>query len=466
MNIRKLINVVVISVSVLCVPSFAIAESNIVSLDELLKLVQQGRVSDGKENQERLRRFKRDKAQQASLLAQIKQEKINEDQNSKRLEGSFDVNEVTLAELRETLKLRLGDLKELFGVIQQVAGDARGGFESSLTNIEYPDRSQFLTDLVEKMGSDTQLASMDEIERLWFELQREMTASGKVKQITANVVAANGDTSEQTVTRVGVFNVISNGKYLEYDAKTHRLIELSRQPHDRYLAMVDRLEVNKTGWTPFALDPSKGQILSLLVQSPNLRERIEQGGIIGYIILGLGALALLVVVIKILLLTLTGIGVRLQMRHPDKPGKGNPLGRILKVYYDNPKTNLESLELKLGEAIMIETPKLERWNVLIKIIAVVAPLLGLLGTVTGMIVTFQAITLFGTGDPKLMAGGISQALVTTVLGLTVAIPTVLMHVLVKSRSTHLQEILELQAAGMIADYAEKHSDLKQSALAK
>ena len=82
MNIRKLINVVVISVSVLCVPSFAIAESNIVSLDELLKLVQQGRVSDGKENQERLRRFKRDKAQQASLLAQIKQEKINEDRRA------------------------------------------------------------------------------------------------------------------------------------------------------------------------------------------------------------------------------------------------------------------------------------------------------------------------------------------------------------------------------------------------
>jgi len=219
--------------------------------------------------------------------------------------------------------------------------------------------------------------------------------------------------------------------------------------------MINDLESKQTGLTAFGLDPARGQILSLLVQTPNLRERIEQGGVIGYIILVLGAVALIVIIIRLVLLMLTGINIRLQMRQPDKPVAGNPLGRILKIYHANPDIDLESLELKLGEAILKETPKLERWNILIKIIAVVAPLLGLLGTVTGMIITFQSITLFGTGDPKLMAGGISQALVTTVLGLSVAIPTVLLYTLVNSRSKRLQEILEQQAAGMIASSAEK-----------
>ena len=456
MNILNLTRSICIVLSLLLVVPVTQAANEAVSLDELLARVKEGRVDDAKENKERIQRFESNKAQQTSLLNQARQEKAAEEERSKQLEATFDENETLLVDLRETLKLRLGDLKELFGVMQQVAGDARSGFENSLTNIEYPDRSEYLTKLVEKMGSDTQLASMNDIERLWYELQREMTESGKIKQINTTVVTAAGEPREQTVTRVGVFNIISNGKYLEYDSATRRVVEIPRQPNERYLQMASKLENNtSSGFTPFAVDPSRGQILSLLVQTPNLRERVDQGGLIGYIIIALGALVLLVVVVKLLLLTLTGIGVRLQMRNPDKPKKSNPLGRILKVYHDNSDTDLESLELKLGEAILKETPRIERWNVLIKIIAVVAPLLGLLGTVTGMIITFQAITLFGTGDPKLMAGGISQALVTTVLGLTVAIPTVLLHVFVKSRSGRLVEIIEQQAAGLIASYAEK-----------
>ncbi|MEC8351463.1 MAG: MotA/TolQ/ExbB proton channel family protein, partial [Pseudomonadota bacterium] len=102
-----------------------------------------------------------------------------------------------------------------------------------------------------------------------------------------------------------------------------------------------------------------------------------------------------------------------------------------------------------------EMPKITRNLTLIKIISVVAPLLGLLGTVTGMINTFQAITLFGTGDPKLMAGGISQALVTTVLGLVVAIPTVFLYTLLNTRSKNMLLILQEQSAGIIAERSEK-----------
>ena len=121
---------------------------------------------------------------------------------------------------------------------------------------------------------------------------------------------------------------------------------------------------------------------------------------------------------------------------------------------ENPSANAETLELKLNEAVLKETPALENSLTLLKIIAAVAPLLGLLGTVTGMILTFQAITIFGAGDPKAMAGGISSALVTTVLGLCVAIPTLLLHTVVNGRSKKIMHILEEQSAGMIAKQEE------------
>ncbi len=432
------------------------AEENAISLDELLKRVEQGHIKDMEENKAREEKFQATKDRQSALLADVIKLRKEEENKSKQLEISFDENEQTIGESQQELTLRLGDLKELFGIIQQVTGDARGQFENSLTNIHYPERITFMNKLVEKVSSYSQLAPMSDIEHLWFELQREMTASGKVIRFPATIIAADGVTRKQDVIRIGLFNVISNGKYLEYDTRTNRLIELARQPQPRYLKMVQQLESGQDGYTAFALDPSRGQILSLLVQTPNLVERIEQGGVIGYIIIGLGSLALLVVIIRLLVLTITWLNVKLQIRNPDKPDNRNPLGRILQVYHANPGIDTESLELKLGEAIMTETPKLARWNMFIKIIAVVAPLLGLLGTVTGMIITFQAITLFGTGDPKLMAGGISQALVTTVLGLSVAIPIILLHTLVNSRSKRLQEILEQQSAGLLATYAEKH----------
>jgi len=205
----------------------------------------------------------------------------------------------------------------------------------------------------------------------------------------------------------------------------------------------------------FGLDPSRGQLLSMLVQTPNLRERIDQGGTVGYVIMVLGAFALVLAVLRFIQLMIISGQVASQRRNLDKPSKSNPLGRVLQVYHSNKGIDLESLELRLGEAVMKETPKLNRFNTLLKVIAVVAPLLGLLGTVTGMIITFQAITLFGAGDPKMMAGGISQALVTTVQGLCVAIPTVLLHTLVSGRSKALVEILEEQATGMVAEYSEK-----------
>lgn len=428
--------------------------ANVVSVDELLRQVQQGRVKDAEENAARLQEFRANKARQQQLVANMRAEQAREEQRSANLEAEFEANDIRIIELEAELAEALGDLKELFGVLQQAAGDARGNFETSLTQAQYPDRADWLTAFAQKMGSTTRMPTLEEIETLWFELQREMTESGKVLTFSTNVVNANGEEQTRDVTRIGVFNAVSDGKYLEYVPETGRMVELQRQPASRFLGLAEGVEGASSGLVPFSIDPTRGQLLALLVQSPSLAERIAQGKEVGYVIIALGIVGLAIAIWRLLALTATASAVKRQTRNLNQAGN-NPLGRVLKVALDNPDVDVEGLELRLGEAILKETPKFNKMLPLLKIIAVVAPLLGLLGTVTGMIVTFQAITLYGAGDPKMMAGGISTALVTTVLGLVVAIPTVFLHTLVSSRARRLSQILQEEAAGMLSERAEQ-----------
>jgi len=428
-----------------------------VSLDDLLQQVKRGRVEDAAENKQRIEEFQRDRANQQTALNNIKAERTREESRSETLENRFEVNDVEIIELERALQERLGDLKELFGVLQQAAGDARGNFDNSVTQIQYPDRGEWLTSFAQKMGSTNRMPTLQEIERLWFELQREMTESGKVVKLSTEVIGSDGEAANREVTRVGLFNVISDDKYLEYKPETGRLVELPRQPQGRYTSRADELSGADSGLHPFAVDPTRGQLLGLLVQTPSLTERIAQGQIVGYTIIALGLFGLAIAIWRLLVLATTGAKVSSQAKNLSQANTGNPLGRVLKVAHDNPNVDVESLELKLGEAILKETPKLNAMLPFLKIIAVVAPLLGLLGTVTGMIITFQAITLYGAGDPKLMAGGISTALVTTVLGLCVAIPMVFLHTLVASRARRLSQILNEEAAGMLSERAEQQT---------
>ena len=428
--------------------------ATIVSLDELLQSVKTGRVTDAAENKARLDQFRANRSQQTKLLNDEKAEQKRQEQASARMEKQFEVNDVKIIDLERAFQERLGGLKELFGVLQQASGDARGNFEASVTNVQFPDRTDFLLEFAKKMGQSNRLASLEEIERLWFELQREMTETGKVSTFTTNVVNTSGVEQQQEVTRIGAFNVVSQGKYLEYIPETGRLVELQRQPASRYTGRIDDLVNGTSGQFPIGLDPTRGQLLGLLVQSPSLTERIAQGKTVGYVIIALGIVGVLIAIWRVLALSAIGGKVRKQIKNIKQPNENNPLGRVLKTAQDSASADIETIELKLGEAILRETPKFNSMLPLLKIISVVAPLLGLLGTVTGMIVTFQAITLYGAGDPKLMAGGISTALVTTVLGLCVAIPTVFLHTLVSSRARRLTQILQEEAAGMLAELAE------------
>ena len=394
-----------------------------------------------------------------------------EEQRSERLETQFEENEVRIGDLQEALDKRLGSLRELFGVLQQVAGDTRGLFEGSVISAEFPGRGDWLGALAKKMGVASQLATIDEMEELWFELQREMTESGKITHFPATVIQSNGEQLDIDAIRIGAYGVIGNGEFLRYQGGT--LQQLGRQPGGRFTSTIsDLVGASSTDIVQMAIDPTRGALFELEIQKASWGERIGtpfggiaqgecylpfcngQGGYVGSVIIMLGIIGVILALWKLMQLSTVTRKVNAQKK-TSTADTGNPLGRVLKVYEDNAETDVETLELKLGEAILGETPKITSNITLIQVISAVAPLLGLLGTVTGMITTFQAITLFGAGDPKTMAGGISIALMTTVLGLVVAIPTVLLHSIVSSRSKSLVHVLEEQSAGIIADHAER-----------
>ena len=423
------------------------------SLGELLELVRQGKVVNARINEQREQDFNADKSRQNQALSDARRQQRNEEARSERLESQFEANEQQIAGLQEILSKRLGSLRELFGVLQQVSGDTQGVFSGSLISAQYPDREQWLGEFAQSMGRSSKLATIGEIERLWTEIQQEMTESGKVVRFNTEVTAVDGQKSQREVVRIGAWNLVSNGEYVSYDIENDIVKELPRQPAGRFVSSAASLEDSNSGFVPFGVDPTRGQLVALQVEIPTIEERIHQGGTTGYVILSLGAIALILTLERLVRLGLMSAQVSRQIKDSDVPSD-NPLGRILAVYHDNKDVSADNLMLHLDEQMLKERPKINRNIAFIKIISMVAPLLGLLGTVTGMIITFQAITLFGTGDPKAMAGGISQALMTTVLGLVVAIPTVLLHSIVHSRAQSILHVLEEQSAGMIAEHAE------------
>ena len=423
-------------------------------LDALLKQLEQGQFAQSQQNKQREQDFIAPRAQQDQILADTRKQRDNALKTSENLETQFEENEFKLADLNTALDTRLGSLKELFGVLQQVAGDTKSKFQNSVVSAQIPGRADFLDNMAQAMGKSSKLASIEEIERVWFEMQREMTESGKVTKFETSVVEAGGEKVNKEIVRVGPFALVADGKYLDFNGITGTVAELVRQPADRYGDSAAALQNSNGELVEFGIDPTGGSILGLLVQAPDLKERVEQGGEVGYIILVVGAIGLLLALERLISLTLINGKVQKQLKSKEIK-TDNPLGRVLKVREDHPNADVEALELHLTEAILGEVPKLGRNLTIIKIISVVAPLMGLLGTVTGMINTFQAITLFGTGDPKLMAGGISTALVTTVLGLVVAIPMTLLYAMLNTRSKNIVYVLQEQASGVIAERAER-----------
>jgi biopolymer transport protein ExbB len=424
------------------------------NLDELFEQVKHDRVMEQEQNKQREATFIAKRNQQARLLTEAKAQLANQETRSTQLNTTFQEHEKLLIQDNADLAVKSGSLGELFGTVRQVANESRSVLGSSMISAELPNRGEFLGEVAERKQQPT----IEVIRQVWLTLQQEMTESAKVKQFTQPVITAQGMVEQKQVTRVGSFSSFSEGKFLRYLPETGNLVELGRQPVDRLRQIAIEFESAERGvFQPVVVDPTRGAIMALLVQSPDLKERIQQGGWIGYLILILGVIGLLIALQRFISLTLTEQRVAKQQAQ-SVPDTKNPLGRILSVYKEGLVNDIETLTLKIDEAILREIPKVERGLITLAILAAIAPMLGLLGTVSGMIETFQSITLFGTGDPKLMSGGISQALVTTELGLAVAIPLLLIHSLLSGKSNRVVQILDEESASLIARNAEAKND--------
>ena len=428
------------------------------NLDKLLELVKEGKSKEQGENKQREADFKAARDKQDQILKAEQRELARQERIADQLEAEFVKNQEKLRIAEEAYLKQLGSLNELFGHMQSITTDSRVTFETSLTAAEFgKERETFLGDLTKKMGESTVLPTIEEIERVWYEIMREMKGTGEVSRFSATVINVDGTQTDCDVVRIGVYNAVCGNSYLEYVPTKGQYQFLARQPAGRYTSSAGRISSAdvSSGYVSFSVDPSGpsgGALLANLVQNPSLGERIQQGGVIGYIILAIGGITLLFAIYKYVMLWIMSREVDAQLKNTT-PNSNNPLGRVLKVGASHMKETIDRLELKLAESIMAERPSIERGISFVKIVSVVAPLAGLLGTVTGMIVTFQQITLFGTGDPKIMAGGISQALVTTVLGLVVAIPTTLAHSFLQSSARSVVDVLEEQATGIVAEKA-------------
>ncbi|RLJ17497.1 flagellar motor protein MotA [bacterium endosymbiont of Escarpia laminata] len=419
------------------------------SLESLLQQVRESRQLQKHRDTAREQRFLEQRDQRQSLLDEAKQALAAARQKKLELDQRYTENQGRLIEDRAQLKEKSGTLGELFGSVRQVASESRNIFGASLISVERP---QDLL-LLDELAGSQKLPSIEKLEALWQLFLERLVEAGKIKRFETPVITSDGVEQIEMVTRIGLFNAISNGRYLRYLPESGRLMALGRQPTPRFQLMAKKFETAEETIETMAIDPSRGAILSLLVQSPTLLERIRQGGVIGYIIIGLGAVGILLTLERLILLFVTGRRVKKQIGNRLASGK-NPLGRLMLAMKTQADSNAEALQLRSDEAILKELPALRRGLPMLGILAAVAPLLGLLGTVTGMIETFQSITLFGTGDPKLMSGGISQALVTTELGLAVAIPLVLLHSYLSGRSNRLIQILDEQSAALVAHRAE------------
>ena len=424
----------------------SVVEPVITDLDLLVESVKTTASIRAKEDRARLNKFLSDKNKQQSLLDNMKYKLTLEERRSERLTKEYEDNDAQLSDLEEQLTLKLGSFGELFGIVRQTAGESKGQFALSLTNIEFPERIEFLGDLAERKSLD--LPTTEELERLWYEILNELNQSGKVKSYNADILTKSGELVNQDILRIGVFNSVSNGNYLNLVTEQNLLEYLPKQPERSIRRSAKKLQ-NSDDYREVFIDPTRGSLLTKLIDRDTWLERINAGGFVGYVIIIILILGLVMGALRFKFLNEESKSINKELE-TNQFADDSILGKLNSIYSKYSGDNPEDLESQLEDILAKATPPLEKNLSVIKLLAAVAPLLGLLGTVIGMIETFQAITLFGTGDPKLMAGGISQALVTTMLGLIAAVPLLFVHNILDSRSRAISQIYEEQAIGLLA----------------
>lgn len=451
MNLRGL----VLGIAALCVMLPAVGASAAVSMGELQRQAQQMREREAKIWTQREAEQREEMAKQEKLAGDALARRSRAEARSNALSAEFDQNSGRIEEMRELLRQYQGNLGELFGVTRQVAGDSATVLNTSMLSVQFPaaEGEESREELMRRIAAAKTLPSFAELERMWFELHREMTESGKVARFTANVKQVDGTIAPAEVVRVGPFTAVSDGKYLSFDASQDLLSVMPRQLGPRRAAIAEDLQEATEGHVKAVVDPSRGALLGMVSERPNFIERIQHGEVVGYVIVVVGILGVVNALGQYIYLFITRASVAAQLRNLSNPNKNNPLGRVLLAFRADGKEawSPEVAELRLSEAVLREVPRLQRFQSFLRLLVAAGPLLGLVGTVVGMIITFHAITASGSSDPKLMAHGIGQAMIATVLGLGIAIPLLFINQGLAALSNGITQILDEQSQALLAD---------------
>jgi biopolymer transport protein ExbB len=459
---HRLLTPTLITLSLAALPAAA-QQTAATSLDILLDQVRNVRAEEIRKIGEWEQEFRgASAAEQATLLRNAEARRQAVQTSSDQLSDTYADNELRINEVNRELveKANTLGLTEVFGLARQTAGEAAVVLQQSLLTTQFPDalgeggRDRFLREF--SAGRSTPTAA--ELERVWLELQAEMTAQGKVARYTAPVVQPSGESVESEVVAIGPFSATANGQFLAYVPALGALNVLPRQLPGEFMGVAEDFEDADGGYARAVVDQTRGVLLGLYVERPTLMERVELGETIGYVIIFVGALGAVLFVIQLLSLIRVRIAVRQQIKNLDQPRADNPLGRVLLAFKgsaQNIEEDSDIAELRISEAVLHEVPKLERSQAYLRLAVAAGPLLGLVGTVWGMILTFQSITETGSADPKLMATGIGQAMIATVLGLGIAIPLLFGNALLNSMSRTVVQMLDEQSAGILAESIER-----------
>ncbi len=424
------------------------------TLDDLIDETRKARSDEAAANAAREKEFIANRDQRKQMVAEAQAAWDAATKRNLDLSTRFDANEAQLSELETTLKAREGNLGELFGVTRQVAGDSAAAIYNSSTSGQFPGRDQFFM----RLAKAKSLPTITELEDLSFELMREIVETGRVARFRTDVVMADGSSQDSEVVRIGGFIAMSGDQYLVYEPTIGKFKMLPRQPAPELRELAANVTQATTGYVEGAIDPSRGPLLTLYTQRPDLWERIEKGEEVGYVILTVGALGALCAIYQLVYLIGVRRRVTRQLSSLDNPVRDNPLGRVLSTFRGDParvEDDVEVIELRISEAVLREVPTLERFQGFLRLAVAAGPLLGLVGTVLGMIITFQSITESGSSDPKLMAAGIGQAMIATVLGLGIAIPLLFANAGLSSLSKSIVQVLDEQSNGLLAEHIER-----------
>ena len=451
MNLRGL----VLGFGALCLLVPAVEATAAVSMGELQRQAQQMREREAKIWSQREAEQRAEMAKQEQMATDAVARRNRAEARSNSLSAEFDQRSERIEEMRELLHQYQGNLGELFGVTRQVAGDSATVLNQSLLTVQFPaaEGEESREELMRRIAAAKELPSFAELERMWFELQREMTENGKVRRFTADVKQPDGTVAPAEVVRVGPFTAVSDGNYLAYDPTQNQLSVMPRQLGPRRTGIAEDLQEATEGHVKALVDPSRGPLLGMVSERPNLVERIQHGEVVGYVIVLVGLIGALNALGQYIYLFITRASVAAQLRNLSNPNKNNPLGRVLLAFRGDGKepSSAEVAELRLSEAVLREVPKLQRFQSFLRLLVAAGPLLGLVDTVIGMIITFHAITASGSSDPKLMAHGIGQAMIATVLGLGIAIPLLFLNQGLTALSNGITQILDEQSQALLAD---------------